>query len=71
MSPRSFLIRSSFIINQIMRDLTLRSDPSFGSFQILSLLVGECIGFSTLRQVALQAATINRPSTLQFDLFSV
>ncbi|KAM0751110.1 hypothetical protein T439DRAFT_288432 [Meredithblackwellia eburnea MCA 4105] len=44
-SPRSLLIRWSFVTSQIMRDLTLRSAPSFGSFAIASIFLDEFLGF--------------------------
>jgi regulatory factor X, other len=39
MSSRSVLIRWGYVTSQIMRDLTIRSDPTFGAFQILKLFL--------------------------------
>ena len=39
MSSRSLLIRWGYVTSQIMRDLTIRSDPAFGAFQILKLFM--------------------------------
>ena len=39
MSSRSVLIRWGYVTSQIMRDLTIRSDPAFGAFQILKLFL--------------------------------
>lgn len=44
-SPRSLLVRWSFVTSQIMRDLTLRSAPTFGSFAIASTFFNEFLGF--------------------------
>ncbi|KAI5481142.1 hypothetical protein MNV49_005577 [Pseudohyphozyma bogoriensis] len=48
-SPRSLLVRWTFVTSQIMRDLTLRSAPTFGSFAICA---------AVLRKVALQPSAI-------------
>lgn len=45
-----------------MRDLTLRSAPAFGSFQIFGLFFEEALSMKVLRKVALQITAIN-PST--------
>lgn len=58
MSPRSLLIRFNFVTSQIMRDLVLRSEPNFGSWQIISLFLDEFLGFQVLRRVALQISAI-------------
>lgn len=39
MSSRNVLIRWGYVTSQIMRDLTIRSDPAFGAFQILKLFL--------------------------------
>ena len=39
LSSRSVLIRWGHVTSQIMRDLTIRSDPAFGAFQILKLFL--------------------------------
>ncbi|GAW05351.1 dna-binding protein rfx2 isoform 4 [Lentinula edodes] len=39
MSSRSVLIRWGYVTSQVMRDLTIRSDPAFGAFQILKLFL--------------------------------
>ncbi|KAL8290536.1 hypothetical protein RQP46_002794 [Phenoliferia psychrophenolica] len=57
-SPRSLLIRWSFVTSQVMRDLTLRSAPTFGSFAIASTFFDEFLSFQVLRRVALQISAI-------------
>ncbi|KAG8970623.1 hypothetical protein FRC05_000559 [Tulasnella sp. 425] len=54
MKSRSVLIRLGYVTSQIMRDLTIRNDPSFGAFQILNLLIDDWIALNVLRSVALQ-----------------
>jgi regulatory factor X, other len=39
MSSRSVLIRWGYVTSQVMRDLTIRSDPAFGAFQIVKLFL--------------------------------
>ncbi|TFY83610.1 hypothetical protein EWM64_g408 [Hericium alpestre] len=53
MSSRSVLIRWGYVTNQVMRDLTIRSDPTFGAFQILKLFLDDWIALNVLRNVAL------------------
>jgi len=57
-SPRSLLIRWSFVTSQIMRDLTLRSAPTFGSFAIASTFCDEFLSFQVLRRVVLKNSAI-------------
>lgn len=57
-SPRSLLVRWCYVCSQILRDLTLRSAPAFGSFQIVSLFFEEWLGFKVLRKVALHVAAV-------------
>lgn len=61
-SPRSILIRFNFVTSQIMRDLVLRSEPTFGSWQIISLFLDEFLGFQVLRKVALQISGVTESS---------
>ncbi|KAF8341398.1 uncharacterized protein EI90DRAFT_3116538 [Cantharellus anzutake] len=58
MSSRSLLIRWGYVTSQIMRDLTIRSDPAFGAFQILKLFMDDWIGLSVLRTVALSTNSV-------------
>ncbi|KIL70050.1 hypothetical protein M378DRAFT_67300 [Amanita muscaria Koide BX008] len=58
MSPRSVLIRWGYVTSQIMRDLTLRSDPVFGAFQILKLFLDDWIAVNVLRNVALSTNSV-------------
>ncbi|KAK2466217.1 hypothetical protein APHAL10511_001859 [Amanita phalloides] len=58
MSPRSVLIRWGYVTSQIMRDLTLRSDPVFGAFQILKLFLDDWIAVNVLRSVALSTNSV-------------
>ncbi|PCH41203.1 hypothetical protein WOLCODRAFT_70581 [Wolfiporia cocos MD-104 SS10] len=58
MGSRSVLIRWGYVTSQIMRDLTIRSDPAFGAFQILKLFLDDWIGLSVLRRVALSTNSV-------------
>ncbi|KIJ56668.1 hypothetical protein M422DRAFT_149249 [Sphaerobolus stellatus SS14] len=58
MSSRSILIRWGYVTSQIMRDLTIRSDPAFGAFQILKLFLDDWIALSVLRTVALSTNSV-------------
>ncbi|KAF8306472.1 hypothetical protein DL93DRAFT_2088590 [Clavulina sp. PMI_390] len=58
MSSRSLLIRWGYVTSQIMRDLTIRSDPAFGAFQILKLFMDDWIALSVLRTVALSTNSV-------------
>ncbi|CAE6439465.1 hypothetical protein ACGC1H_000790 [Rhizoctonia solani] len=58
MSSRSVLIRWQYVTSQIMRDLTIRSDPAFGAFQILKLFMDDWIALNVLRSVALSTNSV-------------
>ncbi|KAF9491009.1 hypothetical protein BDN71DRAFT_1399101 [Pleurotus eryngii] len=58
MSSRSVLIRWGYVTSQIMRDLTIRSDPAFGAFQIFKLFLDDWIAVSVLRSVALSTNVV-------------
>ncbi|PVF93725.1 hypothetical protein CPB86DRAFT_818571 [Serendipita vermifera] len=58
LSSRSVLIRWGYVTSQIMRDLTIRSDPSFGAFQILKLFLDDWIALNVLRAVALSTNSV-------------
>ncbi|KAF9510815.1 hypothetical protein BS47DRAFT_1373229 [Hydnum rufescens UP504] len=58
MSSRSLLIRWGYVTSQIMRDLTIRSDPAFGAFQILKLFIDDWIALNVLRSVALSTNSV-------------
>lgn len=58
LSPRSLLVRWCFVSSQLIRDLTLRSASSFGSFQIVNLFFDEWLGLKVLRKVALHVAAV-------------
>jgi len=58
MSSRSVLIRWSYVTSQVMRDLTIRSDPAFGAFQILKLFLDDWIAVNVLRTVALSTNSV-------------
>lgn len=57
-SSRSILIRWGYVTSQIMRDLTIRSDPAFGAFQILKLFLDDWIALNVLRNVALSTNSV-------------
>lgn len=50
---QSMLANTSFVCAQFLRDLTLRSDPTFGSFQITVLFLQEVWGLRSMRAIAL------------------
>ncbi|KAF9009051.1 hypothetical protein BDQ17DRAFT_1448955 [Cyathus striatus] len=58
MSSRSVLIRWGYVTSQVMRDLTIRSDPAFGAFQILKLFLDDWISVNVLRSVALSTNSV-------------
>ncbi|KAL1747446.1 hypothetical protein HDZ31DRAFT_31838 [Schizophyllum fasciatum] len=58
MSSRSVLIRWGYVTSQVMRDLTIRSDPAFGAFQILKLFLDDWISVNVLRTVALSTNSV-------------
>ncbi|KAF8640134.1 hypothetical protein AX17_001370 [Amanita inopinata Kibby_2008] len=58
MSSRSILIRWGYVTSQVMRDLTIRSDPAFGAFQILKLFLDDWIAVNVLRSVALSMNSV-------------
>jgi regulatory factor X len=58
LSSRSILIRWGYVTSQIMRDLTIRSDPAFGAFQILKLFLDDWIALNVLRNVALSTNSV-------------
>ncbi|KAL4081873.1 hypothetical protein V8B97DRAFT_1862803 [Scleroderma yunnanense] len=58
LSSRSILIRWAYVTSQIMRDLTIRSDPAFGAFQILKLFLDDWIAVNVLRSVALSTTSV-------------
>ncbi|TFY66941.1 hypothetical protein EVG20_g4143 [Dentipellis fragilis] len=58
LSSRSVLIRWGYVTNQVMRDLTIRSDPTFGAFQILKLFLDDWIALNVLRNVALSTTSV-------------
>ncbi|KIY49208.1 hypothetical protein FISHEDRAFT_41016, partial [Fistulina hepatica ATCC 64428] len=57
-SSRSILIRWGYVTSQVMRDLTIRSDPAFGAFQILKLFLDDWISVNVLRNVALSTHSV-------------
>lgn len=58
MRSRTVLIHWGYVTSQIMRDLTIRSDPSFGAFQILKLFLDDWIAVIVLRNVALSTHSV-------------
>ncbi|KAF6762119.1 hypothetical protein DFP72DRAFT_987476 [Ephemerocybe angulata] len=58
MNSRSVLIRWGYVTSQVMRDLTIRSDPAFGAFQILKLFLDDWIAVNVLRTVALSTNSV-------------
>ncbi|KAG1754047.1 uncharacterized protein EDB91DRAFT_1043481 [Suillus paluster] len=58
LSSRSVLIRWGYVTSQVMRDLTIRSDPAFGAFQIMKLFLDDWIAVNVLRSVALSTNSV-------------
>jgi len=58
MSSRSVLIRWGYVTSQVMRELTIRSDPTFGAYQILKLFLDDWIALNVLRNVALSTTSV-------------
>lgn len=58
LSSRSVLIRWCYVTSQVMRDLTIRSDPAFGAFQIMKLFLDDWIAVNVLRSVALSTNSV-------------
>ncbi|KAI0269149.1 hypothetical protein BC834DRAFT_614192 [Gloeopeniophorella convolvens] len=58
LSSRSVLIRWGYVTSQVMRDLTIRSDPTFGAYQILKLFLDDWIALNVLRTVALSTTSV-------------
>ncbi|ESK96011.1 dna-binding protein rfx2 isoform 4 [Moniliophthora roreri MCA 2997] len=73
MSSRSVLIRWGYVTSQVMRDLTIRSDPAFGAFQILKLFLDDWIAVNVLRSVALSTNSVaaSVEPMMQQQLFSL
>jgi len=46
------------VTSQVMRDLTIRSDPTFGAYQILKLFLDDWIALNVLRNVALSTTSV-------------
>lgn len=73
MSSRSVLIRWGYVTSQVMRDLTIRSDPAFGAFQILKLFLDDWIAVNVLRNVALSTNSVaaSVEPVMQHNFFSL
>jgi regulatory factor X len=73
MSSRSVLIRWGYVTSQVMRDLTIRSDPAFGAFQILKLFLDDWISVNVLRSVALSTNSVaaSVEPTIQQQFFNL
>ncbi|KAF9534318.1 hypothetical protein CPB83DRAFT_756381 [Crepidotus variabilis] len=73
MSSRSVLIRWGYVTSQVMRDLTIRSDPAFGAFQILKLFLDDWIAVNVLRSVALSTNSVaaSVEPVMQQQFFSI
>jgi len=48
----------AYVTSQVMRDLTIRSDPAFGAFQIMKLFLDDWIAVNVLRSVALSTNSV-------------
>ncbi|WVF68476.1 hypothetical protein IAT40_003243 [Kwoniella sp. CBS 6097] len=64
---RAIACRVGFITSQVMRDFTLKSDKSFGLFQLIKTWIDDYVSIYALRQTALSTSSVeaagNRTST--------
>ncbi|GAA5907255.1 hypothetical protein JCM6882_008403 [Rhodosporidiobolus microsporus] len=60
-SPQEVLQQWSWVTGQVLRDLTLRSSPSFGSFQVINLFLQDLLTFQILLDTAFTAAPAPTP----------
>ncbi|RXK36399.1 hypothetical protein M231_06365 [Tremella mesenterica] len=58
MPLRALVPRAGFITSQVMRDFTLKSDPSFGLFQLVKTWIDDWISIHALRQTALSPNSV-------------
>lgn len=56
-AARQFLLKWSFYSSMVIRDLTLRSAASFGSFHLIRLLYDEYMFYLIEHQVAISTGT--------------
>ncbi len=68
-AARQFLLKWSFYSSMVIRDLTLRSAASFGSFHLIRLLYDEYMFFIVEHQVAKETQTT--PIAVMGDLESL
>ncbi|XP_065179574.1 regulatory factor X 4-like [Sycon ciliatum] len=59
---RNFLLRWQFFTTRVVRDLTLRSAPSFGSYHLLSMLFEDYILFLLEKEMQKQKETVLQDS---------
>uniref|UniRef100_A0A0K2TUZ8 RFX-type winged-helix domain-containing protein n=1 Tax=Lepeophtheirus salmonis TaxID=72036 RepID=A0A0K2TUZ8_LEPSM len=57
-ASRQFLLRWSFYSSMVLRDLTLRSALSFGSFHLIRLLFDEYLHYAVEKKVAAKLKTV-------------
>ncbi|WWC73719.1 uncharacterized protein I206_107691 [Kwoniella pini CBS 10737] len=55
---RAIVCRVGFITSQIMRDFTLKSEKSFGLFQLLKTFIDDYVSITSLRQTALSSQSV-------------
>nr|XP_018260331.1 uncharacterized protein I303_07249 [Kwoniella dejecticola CBS 10117]OBR82489.1 hypothetical protein I303_07249 [Kwoniella dejecticola CBS 10117] len=55
---RAIVCRVGFITSQVMRDFTLKSEKSFGLFQLLKTFIDDYVSITSLRQTALSSKSV-------------
>ncbi|WVW86952.1 hypothetical protein I302_109008 [Kwoniella bestiolae CBS 10118] len=55
---RAIVCRVGFITSQVMRDFTLKSEKSFGLFQLLKTFIDDYVSITSLRQTALSTKSV-------------
>ncbi|WWC92780.1 uncharacterized protein L201_007739 [Kwoniella dendrophila CBS 6074] len=65
---RAIGLRVGFITSQIMRDFTLKSEKSFGLFQLLKTFVDDYVSITSLRQTALSSKSVEPVNSIVGDL---
>ncbi|KAK6908478.1 hypothetical protein I203_102480 [Kwoniella mangroviensis CBS 8507] len=63
---RAIVCRVGFITSQVMRDFTLKSEKSFGLFQLIKTFIDDYVSITSLRQTALSTKSVesNAPTSM-------
>ncbi|WVQ96023.1 hypothetical protein IAU59_003123 [Kwoniella sp. CBS 9459] len=63
---RAIACRVGFITSQVMRDFTLKSDKSFGLFQLIKTWIDDYVSIHSLRQTALSTSSVEAAGSRTF-----